>query len=1451
MTTLDLLDLLRRKDVKIWAEGGHVRINAPKGTLSADLQAKIHESKEELLRLLHDTQAIGARAAPPIAPSLREDPPPLSFAQERLWFFDRLQPENPAYNISSAFSLFGNLHITTLEQAFRELARRHEVLRTTFPLLDGQPIQKISSASGFVLNRKDVRDLPEKEQVKATRQILKHEANTPFRLGEGPLWKCTVVRQGETRWVLIFVIHHIVADAWSMDIFLRELMILYHAARENRPSPLPQLAVQYGDFVQWQRQERNQKHWEYQRDYWRKQLSGCPLFLELPTDSPRPSIQSFDGSRVPFTISKELTESLKEISGRERATVFMTLLAAFQTLLFRYSGQEDFLVGVPIAGRVKEEVTKLIGLFANTLAFRADLSGSPSFLKLLAQTRRVSLEAFANQDLPFEKVVTALQPERTLSHSPLFQVMFAYQNFSLEGEKVLEGAPGFAIAPIYLEQQTAKFDLTVFIDEMTSGLEGSIEYRTDLFDEETIRRMAGHFEVLLQGIVAQPRQSVSSLPLLTQREKHQVLVEWNATDQPYPNRCLHELFEEQVRRTPNARAVTFEGRHLTYVELNQCANRVAHYLKKAGVGPDVFVGIYLNRSIDMMVSLLGVLKAGGAYVPLDRSFPRERLRLIMAESQMVVLLTQRELSEALPSFSSSKCYESIDAKVVGSCDADHELRRMGFSPQVVCLDTIADELNQESEENLAEVSTPDNLAYVIYTSGSTGAPKGVMVTHRGVVNYLSWACDAYAIEDGIGSLVHTSVGFDMAVTSLFSPLLVGKAVVILPEDAGIDTLAETLVSQHGWSFLKLTPSHLDMLAYRMSGRKPGVKQLIVGGESLRGQIVQNWRSHDPDARIVNEYGPTEATVGCCVYEVPNHNVASDELPIGRPISNVQLYIVDRYKQPVPIGVPGELYIGGHGLARGYLNQPELTRQTFIPNPFGDDPKARLYKTGDRCRYRSNGTIEFLGRMDRQVKLRGFRIELAEVESALSRHSAIEESIVVVNQGSGTSTLSAYLVPSLSSRNIRNGVGQNENTFFSTPIIEIKDFLKEWLPAYMIPSSFLWIDAIPLTINGKIDYEALPKLGAEMDEVKDSFVPPSDTLEAQLVHLWEAALGVKPISIHDNFFDLGGHSLLAVRLWARMESVLGKALPLSLLYRSPTIAQLAQIFRQQGGVIQWEYLVEVQPGGHRLPLFIVPGAGDTGLYLRDLAKYLGSDQPLCGFHAQGLDGRKPFHASVDEMAKQYVHELRRLQPEGPYFLGGYSFGGIVAYEMAQHLQRAGQQVALLALFDTPGPAYRRYSSKNRESEMFLERVHRHVQNLRALTWGSWGQYIGTRLASLWRSLWNRRTREGKWLLCYAWRALGLSISLIPLILRSPYMLYVTSEEAKAAYQVRPYAGQLTIFQAMQSSSIQEGLGWKELALGGFEVKNIAGGHADLMKEPYVQGLALALKECIEKARENPK
>jgi len=827
----------------------------------------------------------------------------------------------------------------------------------------------------------------------------------------------------------------------------------------------------------------------------------------------------------------------------------------------------------------------------------------------------------------------------------------------------------------------------------------------------------------------------------------------------------------------------------------------------------------------MMVGLLGVLKAGGAYVPLDLSFPRERLRLIIAESQMAVLLTQKELCEKLPSLSPD--VTDGDSEVPG---LDLQIRRSYFSSQVVCLDAIADELAQEPVDNLLHVTTPDNLAYVIYTSGSMGTPKGVMIPHRGLVNYLIWCTEAYDVKEGRGSLVHSSIAFDMAVTSLFAPLLIGKSVGLLPETVGVDTLSKALVDQPGWSFLKLTPSHLDIMAYRMPEREQCVKRLIVGGEILRGHTINSWRSLDHDVTVVNEYGPTEAVVGCCVYEVPKHEVVPDPLPIGRPISNVQLYILDRCQQPVPIGVPGELYIGGHGLARGYVNQPELTREKFIQNPFRHDPSAYLYKTGDRCRYRADGTVEFIGRLDRQVKLRGFRIELGEVESVLRRHPAVGEAIVVPNEQLGGTALVAYVVP-------HSALGQKEpreRLNFSALEGELRKFLQNWVPSYMIPSIFVKIDSVPLTQNGKINYKALacPESIGQLDN--QSFVPPRDALEWQLSKIWEDLLGRGPISVRDNFFELGGHSLLAVRVFSQIEETLGYDLPVATLFQAPTIEDIAQKLRQIGWMPPWNSLVPIQPQGSKIPFFCIHEGSGEVLCFRDLAQVLAPDQPVYGLQPPGLNGEQVPLTSVEAFASHYLKQIHAIQPKGPYMLGGWCFGIYVAFEMARQLREQGETVGLLASFDTFGHALLPESSRINRRPTLKQRIRSHMSKVS-------GKCLVEKITYLrsWGNLKLQLTVNGfKRPLCAALDMMGWSL---PKSLRR-FVVLEGIKMAEKKYVPSSYDGRMVIFQ--NRKGVDPRLVWGTLVSGGIEVYQVPGGHLDMLKYPHVGVLAKKLKGCIQ-------
>jgi len=921
-------------------------------------------------------------------------PYPLSFAQQRLWFLDELLPSNPFYNINNALRFTHSLDLSAFERALNEIVRRHEALRTTFKVIEGRPVQVVAPHLELMLPVLDLGTLPEAERDREALRVAREEAERPFDLAQGPLIRTRLVRLDENDYLFLLTIHHIVSDGWSMNVFSRELNTLYAAFSSNQPSPLPELPIQYADFAVWQREWLQGEVLEAHLEYWDQQLAGLSV-LQLPTDRPRPVVPTARGAFQPIQLPASMKASLKALSQREGVTLFMTLLAAFQTLLHRYTAQDDIAVGSPIANRNRAEIEGLIGFFVNSLVMRTDFSRGPSFRELLGRVREMALGAYAHEDLPFEKLVEELHPERDMSRNPLFQVDFQLFN---PPQIVEEAMPDAGMHRLEVDSGTSIFDLTLSLTEGRQGLSGGFEYSTDLFDAATIKRMGDHFHRLLEGIVDHPEQRASLLPLLTKAEEGQALYEWNETRTAYPGECFHQLFEQQVERTPAALALTFEGEELTYRELNQRANQLAHYLRSQGVGPDVLVPICMERSPELMIGLLGILKAGGAYLPLDPAQPKQRLAFILEEAQTPMLLTQQHLRERLP-----------------------------VTDQTIYLDASWETLSDESAANPVSNLEPENLAYVIYTSGSTGKPKGVMITHRGLVNYLSWCTRAYLGREGRGAPVFSSLVYDLTVTGVFAPLLTGQAVMLMREEEGIKALDNALSSGGDYSLVKLTPAHLEMLSEQLdAGEGKGQQELmkltaglvkewsralIIGGEALRWEQLAFWQTHAPDTRLINEYGPTETVVGCCVHEVAAGAKQSGAVPIGHPIANTQIYILDRDLQPVPIGVTGELYIGGDGVGRGYLNRPDLTAERFIGDPFAREPGARMYRSGDLARYSVNGEIVYHGRIDDQVKVRGYRVEPGEIETVLAQHPVVQEAVVLAREDiAGDKRLVAYVVP---------------------------------------------------------------------------------------------------------------------------------------------------------------------------------------------------------------------------------------------------------------------------------------------------------------------------------------------------------------------------------------------------------------------------------------------------------
>lgn len=968
----------------------------------------------------------------------QRDIAPLSFAQERLWFVHQLEPGSPVYNMPAALRIKGRLNTGALEKSLNEIVRRHDGLRTVFREEEDQVLQVVRPAWKWNLEPEDLGEMPEAEREEEVRRRALEEAQRPFDLSEGSLIRLRLLRVEEETHVLLVTIHHMVFDGWSMGVFFRELTTLYEANVRGEKAALPELPIQYGDYAEWQRERLSGEALDASLTYWKKQLSDAPAHLELPTDRRRPPIQTFRGAAKTFAVPAELREKLEALGRREGATLFMTLLAAFKVLLMRYSGQTGITVGTPVANRDRRETEPLIGLMLNTLALYTDGSGEPTFVEMLKRVKRVTSEAYAHQEVPFEKVLEELQPERDLSRHPLFQVMFVLQNAPVP-ELTL---PGLQLEVSELNNGTAKFDMTVWLTETERGLTGTWEYNTDLYEEATIARMAEHFEILLEGIAENPECPVRDLPLLPKDERHRLLEEFNDTAAPYPkDKRLHQLFEEQAARTPEAEAVAGDAESVTYRELNARANRLAHHLQKAGVGRGMRVGICMRRSSDVIAGLLGILKAGGTYVPLDPSYPKERLAYILENARAQVLVTEEAVQDQLPAF---------DGRVVNT-DAEREA------------------IAKESEANPALVTEAEDSAYIIYTSGSTGTPKGVEVAHRPVVNLIDWVNRTFEVGERDRLLWITSLGFDLSVYDVFGMLAAGGTVrVVNEEDVRDPERLLALMDEEAITFWDSAPAALQQLVPFMDKAKGSgestLRLVFLSGDWIPVRLPDAVRERFPGAEVVALGGATEATVWSNCYRIGEVPGDWKSIPYGKPIQNARYYILDEARRPCPIGVPGELYIGGECLAKGYVNRPELTAERFVADPFareaGFGEASRMYRTGDLARYGEDGNIEFLGRVDHQVKIRGFRVELGEIETVLSRHPAVRESTVLAREDTpGEKRLAAYVVPK-EGREVTAG--------------ELRSHMKETLPEYMIPAAFVMLETMPVTANGKVDRKALPR-----------------------------------------------------------------------------------------------------------------------------------------------------------------------------------------------------------------------------------------------------------------------------------------------------------------------------------------------------------------------------------------
>jgi amino acid adenylation domain-containing protein len=1043
--------------------------------------------------------------APPVEPAPRDEELPLSFAQQRLWFLDQLEPESSFYNIPVALRLVGKLDVEAFERSLDEVVDRHEVLRTIFVKIDGRIVQRIEKERSAKLIIIDLGGLDEEERERRANELSAEEAAKPFDLGRGPLLRMTLLKLRDEEHMLLSTMHHIVSDGWSMEVLVREIAALYEAFSSGNPSPLSDLPIQYADYAYWQRQWVSGEVLDGQLQYWKRQLGDAPSVLQLPTDRPRPAVQTFAGATIALPLPQAVTEALIRMSNREGVTLFMTMLAAFQTLLYRYTGQEDISIGTPIAGRNRLETEGLIGLFVNTLVMRTVLSPRLTFSELLRQVRDIVLDGNAHQEIPFEKLVEELGVERSLSWTPVFQVLMTLQNAS----RFTFELPGLKMIPLAVDNNTAKFDLTMFLIESPEGLSATVEYNTDLFDSATILRMLRHFESLVAAATEEAGREVMSLPMMGEAERRQLLEGWNETGREYPREAvIHGLFEVEARRRGEAVAVVSGRERLTYDELNRRANQIANHLLSIGVHIEQRVGICVERSIDMVAGLLAILKAGAVYVPMDPSYPRERLAFILEDAGLSVILVQQRVIDRLP---------------------EHSAR-------LVSLDTGWEAISRASESDPDTGVVSENLSYVIYTSGSTGRPKGVAIEHHNAVATLDWARNTFSSEELSSVLASTSICFDLSVFELFAPLSTGGKVVLAENALQLPELPAAGEVR----LLNTVPSAMSELT-RLNGVPSSVITVSLAGEALQGALVRQIFENKAVGRVLNLYGPSEDTTYSTCASL--YRETTGEPTIGFPISNTQVYILDNRLQPVPQGAVGEIYISGEGLSRGYLNSPETTAEKYLPNPFSKEPGSRFYKTGDLARYMHDGNIEFHGRMDHQVKIRGFRIELGEIEAVLAHHPKVRDVVALVREDAvGDKRLITYVVA-------------KEGEELTNP--ELTGFVRQKLPNYMQPSAFVVLDSLPLTPNGKVDRKALPAPDSSDALREGAYKAPRSHVEEVLAVLWGQVLGVERVGVEDSFFALGGHSLLAAQLVSRIREAFKLEMPLRRIFEAPTIAQMAE------------------------------------------------------------------------------------------------------------------------------------------------------------------------------------------------------------------------------------------------------------------------------------------------------
>ncbi len=1393
---VEILDALARNDITVWAEGSRIRFRAAEGAFPPELKDHLAAQKSEVVAAWRERAATQVESYP------------ATHAQRALWFLYQERPDSPPYNVAIPIRIFSKADDAALKRACQAVIDRHPALRTTYAM-DGTNLkQRVhgSMSVPFQIHDRAGVDIPK------LRQEVIEKSHVPFRLETGPVMRVDLFRLAESDSVLLISVHHIAVDGWSGVLLMEDLRLNYIAEINQGAAP-PRPENDVPAYARWQAKMLAGAEGQAHERYWTEALAGELPVLDLPADWPRSAASDVCGASLPVDLGIELSEAVRSLAAASGTTPFVVLLAAYQALLHRYTGSAQTIVGSPTYGRDQVEFANVIGDFVNTIPLRADFSGDPTFHELLGKMRQRVVEGLQHQDYPFALLVEKLHPVRDASRTPIFQTLFILNRhkqvaglknmFSRQSGDARIDFGGLVVESFAVPHNEGQFDVALELVDLGGSYQGYLKYNADLFALPTVTDLAGHYAGLLRALVASPERRISEAPLLSPEEEHKILVQWNDTARDYSqNVCLHELIAAQVDRTPSAVAVVFEDQRLTYRELDNRANQLAHYLQKRGVTAETRVGICAERSLEMVVGLVGILKAGAAYVPMDPSYPKARLEFMLEDAGAKVLLSQKHLLHTL---------KAAKAEIV-ALDADW--------PQIA----------RESTERPEQHAKADNLAYMIYTSGSTGRPKGAMNEHRGIVNRLWWMQEEFRLSSADAVVQKTPFSFDVSVWEFFAPLLAGaRLVVARPEGHKDPAYLIELVTSQRITIMHFVPSMLRIfLGAEGVERCSSLRDVFCSGEALPADLVTRFYARSA-ATLHNLYGPTETAVEVTRWTCPRQS-DSPVIPIGKPIANTQCYVLDRYLKPVPVGVSGELHLGGIQVGRGYHNRPELTAERFIPDPFGKQPGGRLYKTGDSCRYLRDGDIEYLGRLDHQVKIRGFRIELGEIEAALNMNPKVRESVVIVREDApGDQRLIAYFAPAKGAKPSGK---------------DLRTALRASLPEYMVPSAFVQLERIPLNPSGKLDRNALPAPENQAAGLLSGYVPGRNQVERTMCRVWAEVLGVEKVGIFDHFFELGGHSLSATHMISRLKEAFGTEIPLRSVFIAPTVAEMAThiLYDDLNGTYRYvaeipnqgKRLIPAQPKGSRNPLYLVAGFMDPDDTLRVLSRifpYLGMDQPVYGFQPRWLDGHSQPYSSVEEVAREFVEELRAFQPEGPYLLGGDCVGGVVALEMAREILRQGEQVGMLALFDTQRPtSLRAWLS---DMEVASQRSAHIAQILRDVVFGG----SGPRMEII-REIIRRKMRSRKPAPQTQTQEQAPADDLYPARMAYRRMIY--------RHRVKQYPGRIILMVNRRQGRFDKTLGWRGCALQGLELHYTQGDHWSRYTTDS-QEFAEQLRACLERAQ----